>query len=121
ARSLARAGLERLEGRPGEAPADPMHPPDGSLLTMLRGQPDGLSAGQRAAHVGGCEPCRRTLRVLDLAEGRGAPSQLAVAAAAAAPMRAPTEGRPLARLEDPEAEAVLFEEGGERRLAVYAT
>ncbi len=121
ARSLARAGFDRLEGRPARPPADPLCPPDGSLLGMLRGEPDGLSAGQRAAHVAGCEACRRSLRVLDLAQGGGAQSELAVAAAAAAPMRAPTEGRPLAELEDPEAEAVLFEEGGERRLAVYAT
>lgn len=121
ARDLARAGLSLVDGRPARAPADPLHPTDGALIRMLRGEPDGLTAAARAAHVRGCDACLGRLRVLRMADGEATVPSLAVAAATAAPMRAPTEGRVVARLADPEVEAVVFEDGAERYLAIYAS
>ena len=119
ARDLARAGLSLLEGRPAEGPAQGLHPPDGQLIQMLRGEPDGLSAGLCAGHVLDCDQCRAAVRVLD--QSRGAVvATLAVAAAAAEEMRPPAEGTLLSQIEDPRAEVLLFAEDGGRQLAVYA-
>lgn len=113
ARDLARAGLDRMAGRPTRPAGDPLHPTDLTLARALRAEPDGLSAGSTAAHVARCESCLRRVRVLSMAEG----TSLAVAAADGDIMRPPIEGRVVGHLPDLELEAVLFSDG---RLALYA-
>ena len=116
ARAIARAGLDRLSGRPARPPGDPLHPSPATLIAALAGEPDGLSAGSTAAHVERCERCRGAIAVLEMA--RGEVPAVAVAAGAAEAMRPPFEGRVVARLAAPEVEAVWFEDG---RLAIYAS
>jgi hypothetical protein len=128
--AIAREGLRALEGETvfDRSAGDPIRPPPARLLAMLRGEPDGISAGACALHVSGCEASREALRTLDLARARPPDVRIAAAAAPEEPMRDPATGRQIASLAAPAVEAVLFEpallesgrEGGVRALAVYA-
>jgi hypothetical protein len=120
--ALAKAGLAALDGTRGEAldgPADPLHPPDGRLAAATRGELDGFALASAALHVARCEECHRRLAVLRMAE-EPAVAPLRVAAASALAMERPDDGRLLHTFGTPAAELVLFEDEGERRLAVYA-
>ena len=116
AREVARAGLDRLSGRPARPSGDPLHPSAATLGAALVGEPDGLSAGSTAAHVERCDDCRGAIAVLRMATGDL--PEVAVAAGAAEAMRPPAEGRVVGRVASPEVEAVWF---GDGRLAIYAS
>lgn len=132
AADLARAGLRVLgvttKSGARRAPADVLHPQHARLLRMLRGELDGLAAGACATHVLSCARCASAVRVLQMSElpvatGSGGTVEegwMAVAASPRAPMRPPSEGRLVARLEDQRVEAILFEDHGAQRVGVYA-
>ena len=116
--AMAHAGLGALSGSlRAPAAASKLHVPDATLARMYRGETDGLTAGRHALHMLGCERCRRALAALRFGADWLRAEPLAVAAAAPEAMRAPSEGRRVASLEQPALEAVLFDDG---RIAVYA-
>jgi len=121
ARALAGAGLDVIDPKPQprepSPPADPLRPSAGRISRMLRGELDGFSAGACALALRASAD--GALRVLAMAEGT-AEEPLAVAAQDAPPVRAPSDGTLVARLDEPEVEALLFPEPTPRRLAVYA-
>lgn len=120
---VGRAGLGVLgdpAGQPpGDAPADLTPPSPRRILRMLRGELDGLSAASCAARL--ARDGVDAAAVLAMATSAGAPpTTIAVAAADPEPIRAPAEGRVVARLPAPGLEAVLFHSPPPRRLAIYA-
>jgi len=118
----ARAGLSALEGKVGDGrvgPSDPMHPPDGRLSAATLGRLDGFALASVALHVSNCEGCAKRLAVLRMAS-TPALLPLRVAAATAVAMRKPDAGRVVATVREPLAEVVLFDDEGERTIAVYS-
>jgi len=122
--ALARAALAALGGRRSSPPRSPLHVTDRALVAMRDGKPDPLAAGLAAAHVLGCASCRARLGVLRTVDVEPAPRSarpLLAAADSAPPMRRPASGRRLGAIAAHGVEAVLFEDGGARRVAVYAS
>ena len=120
--AVAAAGLASVQGS-GErmAPLHGMHPPSRTLVQMLHGEIDGLSAGRFAAHMVGCPSCQHEVGVLhDVSVDQADAGRLAIAAARPASVRQPAGGRVIAERKRPPVEAVLFEDEDCRRLAVYA-
>lgn len=122
---VARAAVASLSGktRLQLGPADAMHPPARTLWRLQRGEASGLTAGRYAAHVLECRSCKRELEVLRIAVDDGAASRpplIAVAAAAPASVRSPTEGRRVGVMKRPAMEAMLFDDEEPARLAIYA-
>jgi len=119
----ARAGLGLL-GRREKAPrlhAARLHPSDAQLVRMLNGKLDALTAGEVAAHVIGCERCGEQADTCRMVSSFAGEQQgMALAAASPPSVRPPAEGRSVGARKRPALEAVLFEEGRARRLAVYA-
>ncbi len=118
-RLLAGKGAGSLDG----VPADAMDPTDGRIARMLRGELDGLSAGACAVRCMKRDDARpRVLRAVERRATEDAAAlgaeRIRLAAADAAPVRAPEDGRLVATLEDTLLEAVYFP--AERQLAVYA-
>jgi len=122
AAELAREGVRALAGqaaplRPSDASA--WHPPGSALVAMTRGAPDGLAAAGVALHVGRCAACRTALQISFLETAIGEP--LRVAAASAPSMLAPHAGRVVAKLTEPAAEAVIFDDALGALIAIYAS
>ncbi|MEM9188408.1 MAG: hypothetical protein AAGF12_04500 [Myxococcota bacterium] len=120
---LARAAVALLDAPGADSHSVPndvgdlLPPPPGRLLRMLRGEPDGISAGLCAAAVHRSAESQRALQTLLLAE----PIELRAAAQSPGSMRDPAEGTQLAAWADPAFEVVLFAEAaGEVELGVYA-
>lgn len=137
---VARAGLASLERRSvGSRSADArlqvvtepavahgtagasLHPPSATLVRMLGGNVDGLTAGRWAAHLKRCASCANEIAIARTAAGELEDAgTLAVAAARPAMVRPPATGRIVGEKKRPALEAVLFEDETGRRLAVYA-
>jgi len=122
AAELAREGVRALAGqaapvRPSDASA--WHPPGSALVAMTRGAPDGLAAASVALHVGRCAACRTALQISSAESELGVP--LRVAAASGASMIAPHAGRVVAKLTEPAAEAVIFDDALGALIAIYAS
>ena len=97
------------------------HPPTATLVQLLSGRGDGLSAGRYGLHVLACDTCRREISLVrKVSEHSASGGQLQLAAAPAARVRAPSEGVVLAHKKKPDLEAVLFHDADIRRLAIYA-
>jgi hypothetical protein len=121
---VARAGLAALERGSGAVPhrvaALAFHPPAATLVRILRGEADGLTAGRWAAHLRACDGCRHEIDVARRANGELDEPGLALAAARPAEVLAPARGRVVGTLKRPALEAVLFDSEHGRKLAVYA-
>lgn len=121
--AVAREGLAALERR-GPAPRAAgmhLHPPSATLVRMLGGDVDGLTAGRWAMHLRTCASCKQEIAIARSAAGElDDVRALAVAAARPATVQAPAKGRVVAEKKHPALEAVLFEDETGRRLAVYA-
>jgi len=99
-----------------------LHPPTATLARMFEGKADGLTTGRYALHMLGCARCQNLLKALPADRSNvalAAPIQLA--ASPTARVRAPADGRVVAKLKTPKAEAVLFQDPDARRLAVYTS
>lgn len=122
---IARAGLgslERASAQPDAAgTSTSLHPPSRTLVRMLKGDVDGLTAGHWAMHIRECAACQNEIAVVRMTAGEtGDIGALAIAAARPASVRAPAGGRVVGEKKRPALEAVLFEDDTGRRLAVYA-
>ncbi|KAF0168590.1 MAG: hypothetical protein FD160_3983, partial [Caulobacteraceae bacterium] len=62
---VARAGLASLErrGRAPDVAGTSLHPPTATLVRMLAGDVDGLTAGRWAPHLGSCAACKREIAI----------------------------------------------------------
>lgn len=121
---VLRVGLSILDGSDAplpEIPTTALHPASTTLARMLEGQADGLTAGRYAVHVLGCVRCQRLLQALPaMARDAEVHAPMQLAASPTPSVRAPENGRVVARLKNPEAEAVLFDDADARRLAIYS-
>lgn len=105
----------------GGAAPQSLHPPSTTLVRMLGGDVDGLTAGRWAAHLRSCASCKNEIAIARTAAGELDDAVgLAVAAARPAMVRPPASGRVVGEKKRPALEAVLFEDETGRRLAVYA-
>lgn len=121
--AIARDGLRALSGRalPDEEPAaiDPRWTiAPGDLVRLFGGRLDGLAAGSLAMRARRSDAALGELRALSRL-ARPEERTLALAAAEAAAVLDPADGRPIGTLPALGAEAILFE-GAPRRIAVYS-
>ena len=129
-RWAAAVGKEGLKALAGEhdfdiRAGDVLPPSPARLIAMLRGQPDGLSAGACAIRVQHDPGARQQLAVLlagaaDPITAARPTAQFVAAAAPAESMRDPSTGRRLSEIRSPAADIVLFENEEPRVVAVYA-
>ncbi len=137
--AIAREGLRALAGRPPTRPPEDAPPrrdlrpliPPGDLTRLLRGELDGFAAGSLAIQIRRSEPAMAELRMLIRSSeatsasesadpSRPAVETIALAAAGPQAVLDPAQGRALGVHPTFGVEAVLFEEEGRCRLALYA-
>ena len=117
-RPVAAAALGVLgHDAPGALPADLRRPTARRLSRLLRAELDPVAAAHCAGWLLRHPPEADLARAMAHAEGAVLPRRISVAAASAGRLRDPSEGRVVATLDDPRAEAVWF--APERALAVY--
>jgi hypothetical protein len=123
AAAIARDGLRALGRRPlpteDEVADVRVLVPPGDLVRLLQGRLDGFAAGSLAMRVRRSAEAKAELAALRRLSAPEEARSWQLAAADAAAVRDPAEGRVVGTLEALGAEAVLFE-GSPRRLAVYA-
>ncbi len=124
AAAIARDGLRALSRRPTPAEerlrtdARVLVPP-GDLVRLVEGGLDGFAAGSLAMRARRSPALMAEIALLQRVREPEAAPALRMAAADAAAVRDPSEGRLVGTLDALGAEAVLFD-GSPRRLAVYA-
>lgn len=118
-RPVAEAALRLLGHGPVEdLPRDLVRPSARRLTRLLRGELDPIAAAHCAGWLDQHPDEAELLRILARAEGAATPRRIPVAAASAARMRDPSEGKLVDTREDPAVQAIWF--GDSRELAIYA-